>query len=149
MANEKYIELQRALGAAELDLDLPADIRVVLVMSDTTFNSDFTIVTMGAVATPDYYDGVNHDSVNGHALTNLVWTVDPVNRLVKFSADPLTIVSMGVGTRQAVALIMFKWVTNISSSVPLLWIDTGGYPFDGDGGNALFTWNVKGIFDLR
>lgn len=145
MANFVYNEPKRALLEAELDFNATDDIRTILVMTNTTTDTEIDVNTFTSFTTPDYYDGANHDSTNGHALIGEVVNEDAGNSRAEFDADDLTISALGVGTRQAQAVIVFKWITALTSSMPLVFIDTGGFPFDGNGGDVTFQWNVEGI----
>lgn len=149
MASFVFNEFKRAVAEGEIDLGLPDDIRAVLVMSNTTRDTDYDINTMGAAGTPDYCDGANHDSTNGHALAaEVVTEVTGASGYAKFDASNLTFSALGVGTRQNVGLILFKWITNIGASMPIAFIDSGGFPFDGNGGDVTIQWNAGGIIQF-
>jgi hypothetical protein len=150
MASFVFNEFKRAVAEGEVDLGLPDDIRAVLVMTTTTFGTDYDINTMGATATPDYCDGANHDSTNGHTLTNeAVTEVTGATGYAKFDdTTDLTFTALGAGTSNNVALVLFKWQTNIGSSLPIAYIDTGGFPFNGNGGDVTIQWNANGILQF-
>ena len=141
-----FNEFKRAIAEGEVDLNASDDIRAVLVMSNTTFTTDYDINTLGDTATPDYCDGVNHDSTNGHSLAGeSISEVAGISGYAKFDANDLTFTNLGIGTRTNVALVLFKWITDISSSLPMAYIDTGGFPFNGNGGDVTISWNIDGI----
>ena len=142
-----FNEAKRALAEGEIDFALD-DIRVILVMTNTTFDIDVDIDTLADVTTADYYDGANHDSTNGQALDNHAVNEDAPNNRAEFDADDEVFTALGVGTRQAQGIVVFKWVTNLGLSVPIAFIDTGGFPFDGNGGDVTFQWNVEGILQV-
>lgn len=148
MANFGYTDFKRGLMEAEFDLNATDDIRYIYAMSNTTFDTEEDITTMAGATTEDYCDGANHDSTNGHALENEVVTADNTNDRGEFDADDDTITALGVGTRQNVLSVMFKWDTTIGASHPMVQIDTGGFPFDGNGGDVTFTWNAEGIIQV-
>ena len=143
-ASFAYTDYARGALAADANLGT-ADIRLVLVMTNTTFDTDRDITTLGATATPDYYDGANHDSTNGHAFTSEAVAADNANDRGEFTAAAITFTALGAGTRQAQGAVMFRWVTNIGSSKPIAFIDSGGFPFAGNGGNVTFTPNAEGL----
>lgn len=145
MANFGYTDFKRGLMVAEFNLNATDDIRYVYAMSNTTFDTEEDITTLGGATTPDYYDGTNHDSTNGQALAGEVVAADNVNDRGEFDATDNTITALGAGTRQAVLALVFKWVTNIGLSRPMAQIDTGGFPFDGNGGDVTIQWNAEGI----
>ncbi len=142
-----FNEAKRAFAEGEIDLGAD-DIRCVLVMSNTTFDTEVDIDTMADATTEDYYDGANHDSTNGHALANEVVNEDAGNSRAEFDADDLVFSALGVGARQAQGIVVFKWITNIGLSLPIAFIDTGGFPFDGNGGDVTFQWNAEGILQV-
>lgn len=149
MANFIYNEFKRAIAEGEIDLNATDDIRCVLVMTNTTFDTDYDINTMSGAGTPDYCDGANHDSTNGHALSSeAVSEVTGVSGYAKFTASNLTFTALGAGTRQNQGLVIFKWITNIGASMPIAWIDTGGFPFDGNGGDVTISWHANGIIQF-
>ncbi len=144
-----FTNFKRALAEGEIDL-VNDDIRAVLVMTDTTFDGagDEDNDRMDDTTTEDYCDGANHDSTLGHALaTQAVNQDDPSNR-AEFDAIDLVFTALGVGTRQNQALVIFKWVTVIADSIPIAYIDSGGFNFDGNGGNVTFQWNAQGILQV-
>ena len=142
-----YNEFKRMLADREVDWSND-DVRFVLVMSNTTFDTEDDIDTMGGATTPDYCDGVNHDATNGHALANEVVTEDAANSRVELSGDDHTIGSLGVGTRQVVGIIVLHWDTDMATSVPIAYIDTGGFPFDGDGTDLVININAEGLLQI-
>lgn len=149
MASFVFNEFKRAVAEGEIDLNAADDIRCVLVMSNTTFGTDYDINTMSGTTTEDYCDGANHDDVNGHALAaEAVTEVTGASGYAKFDATNLTFTALGAGTRQNVAVIVFKWITNIGASMPIAYIDTGGFPFDGNGGDVVMQWNANGILQF-
>lgn len=146
MATFIYNEFKRAVLAGEIDLDAPNDIRVLLLMSNTTFGSQDDINTLGDVTTADYYDGTGHDSVNGHPLSGETIVEDVPNNWAEFDASDLTITALGAGTRQCVAILLFKWITTRDSSLPIAHIDNAPQlPFTGNGSDVTMAWNVEGI----
>lgn len=145
MANFAYTNFKRGLLEAEFDLNATDDVRVLLVMTNTTADTEEDVATIGDITTLDHYDGASYDSTNGHALDSESVAADDTNDRGEFDATNEVLSSIGVGTRQAQAAVIIKWVTNLSSSIPLVYIDTGGFPFDGNGGDITFQWNAEGI----
>lgn len=142
-----YNEAKRAFAEGEIDLGAD-DIRCILVMSDTTFDTEDDIDTLAGASTPDYYDGANHDSTNAHALAGEVVNEDAPNNRAEFDATDLVFSALGVGTRQAIGMVVLKWITNLGLSLPIAYINTGGFPFDGNGGDVTFQWNAEGILQV-
>ncbi len=122
-----------------------SDIRVLLVMANTTADTDQDAATISAFGTLDEYDGASYvrKAVTGEATNE----DDPNNR-AEMDADDITWSTLGVGTRQAVGMVVYKFVTNDADSIPILFIDSGGFPFDGNGSNVAVAWNGEGIAQL-
>jgi len=144
MANFVFTEFKRAVSEGEIDLNATDDIRVLLVMSNTTADTEEDADTIGGITTLDEYDGASYSS-GGEALTGEVVNEDNANDRAEFDATDATFSTLGVGTRQAQAAIVYKWITSVSLSMPIAYIDTGGFPFDGNGGNVTIQWNTEGI----
>lgn len=144
MASFAFTDFKRGLLAGDANL-ASADIRFVLVMTNTTFDTEEDITTMGGVSTADYCDGANHDSTNGHAFSSEAVAADNTNNRGEFDVADPTITALGAGTRNNQAMVVFRWVTNIGSSKPMVFIDSGGFPFNGNGGNVTVQINAEGL----
>ena len=141
-----YTNALRAFGSAEIDLDTGGDdIRVLTVMSNTTADTEEDVTTVDGFSTLDEYDGANYVR---KALANEAMTADNTNDRGEFDADDITHTSLGVGSRQAVGHLLIKHVTDDTDSIPLAYIDDGGFPFDGNGGDVATAWNVEGILQF-
>ena len=119
-----------------------SDIRVLLVMSNTTADTEQDAATISAFTTLDEYDGAN---IVRKALAGEVVNEDDPNNRAELTADAVTWTALGAGTRQGVGMVVYKFGTDDTDSVPILYIDTGGFPFTGNGGNVVFTPNAEGI----
>jgi hypothetical protein len=144
MANFWYNEAKRALAAGELDLDTD-DLRVILVMTFTTADTEDDVNTISGFTTLDEYDHVGYARV---AIANLQINEDAANDRAEVDGDNTVFASLGVGTRQCQAAIVYKHVTNDADSVPIAFYDTGGFPFDGTGSNVTIQWNTQGILQI-
>lgn len=118
------------------------DIRVALVMSNTTADTEDDKTLMNAFTTLDEMDGAGY--ARG-ALANEAWAKDVANNRSEFDADDLVFTSVSAGTRQVVGALLYKHVTNDTDSIPLAYINGTGFPFDPGGGNITFQWNAEGI----
>jgi len=148
MASFVYNEFKRALAEGEIDLNATDDIRIILVNSNTTFDTEYDLNTMGAVATAGYFDGANHDTTNGHALSGeAVTEVTGSTGYAKFDATDYTFSSLGLGAGgNAIAIVLFKWISNLSSSMPIAYIDCAD--FNGSGGDVVVEWHTDGILKI-
>ena len=136
----------RAFAEGEIDL-ANDDIRASLLMTNTTFDVDEDITQNDATTTEDYYDHGSHPAAGATLLSEAV-NVDNALDRAEFDAADLVFAGLGVGSRQAQALLIFKFITDIGSSLPIAYIDTGGFPFDGNGGDVTFQWNAEGIIQF-
>lgn len=146
MASFVYTHAKALLLEGALDFDTAGDdIRVMLVMTNTTTDTEEDVTTISGFTTLDEYDGANYAR---QALANEVVNEDAANNRGEFDADDDEFSGgsgLGVGTRQAQAMVVYKHVTNDTDSIPIAFIDTGGFPFDGNGGQVTVTWNAEGI----
>jgi len=141
MASFAYTYAKAKLLSGDIDLDAD-DIRVLMVMSNTTCDTEEDKVFIDDFTTLDECDGANYarKTLAGEAVA-----ADEANDRGEFDADDFTWTALGVGTRQNVGIVVFKFVTNDTDSIPIVYIDSGGFPFDGNGGNVTMQWNVEGI----
>jgi hypothetical protein len=142
-----YNEFKRMLAEGEIDWSNDST-RFVLVMTDTTCDTEIDANTMGGFTAIDYCDGTNHNKTAGQIIANPTVTEDATNNRVELDGDNYTISSLGAGTRSNKALVLFHWDTNIGSSIPIAYIDQGGFPFNGDGTDLVVTWSDDGIIGI-
>ena len=62
-----------------------------------------------------------------------------------FSASNVTFTALGTTALQVAAIVLFKFVTSFSASLPVAYIDTGGFPITTNGGDIAIQWNAAGI----
>lgn len=141
MASLAYTYAKAKLLSADIDLNAD-DIRVLMVMSNTTCDTEEDKQFIDTFTTLDECDGANYAR---KTLANEAVAADEANDRGEFDADDFTWTALGVGTRQNVGAVVYKFVTDDSDSIPIAYIDTGGFPFDGNGGNVTIQWNAEGI----
>ncbi len=140
-----FTNFKRGLMEAEFDLaEATDDIRVLLVMSNTDSDVTEDALTFGGITTLDEFDGSGYSSP-GLALNNQAVANDDANDRGEFDADNTTFSALSAGTRVIQACIVYKFVTNLGLSVPLAYIDTGGFPITANGGDIVIAWNAEGI----
>lgn len=115
---------------------LTGDVRAALVMSNTTADTEVDAEFMNSFTTLDEYDGAAYARV---ALVSEAFAADLANDRFEFTAAAFTFAGIGVGTRQAVGLLIYLHVTNDTDSKPLMYINGTGFPFDGNGSDVVFT----------
>jgi hypothetical protein len=143
VANFWFTEAARALFEAELDL-ASIDARMALVMSNTTADTEEDVLTIGDFTTLDEYDGSGY-STGGQALDGESVAADNANNRAEFDATDEVFVNLGPGTRQCVGVVIYQFIGSFSASRPLFFVDTGGFPFDGNGNDITFQWNAEGV----
>lgn len=126
----------------EIDLDAPNDIRALLVMTNTTADTEQDDHFIGDIGTLDEMDGANYVR---KALTGETVNQDDANNRAEFDAADVTWTALGAGARSIAGVVIFKFVTNDADSVLLAYIDTGGFPIAANGGDITITWNAEGI----
>lgn len=149
MANFAYIEAAQMGFTGLLDLlESGLDVRVLTVMSNSTAGTQRDATTISGFTTLDEYDGTNYPPARLQCANQVV-NKDVPNQRSEFSHDVLTYANLGAGSRQAIAHIYFQQITDDTDSKPLFHVDTGGYPYDGNGGNVTITPNAQGAAQLQ
>lgn len=136
-----YTPAKKFLLNGGLDLD-SQDMRVLLVMTNTTADTDQDAGTISAFGTLDEMDGANYVR---KALANEAVNEDDPNNRAEFDADDVVWTSLGAGTRSMQGLVVFRFVTNDADSIPIAFIDSGGFPVAANGLNFSVSWNAEGI----
>lgn len=143
MANFAYTRGLRdmMLGDVHFDTD---DIRGILVMTNTTADTEEDAATIDGFTTLDEHDGANYARP---VLDSEAVNEDTANDRAEFDATDETIANLGAGTRAIQALVIYKHVSDDTDSIPLFYIDTPAFP-NSNGGNYTFQWNAEGIAQL-
>lgn len=146
MATFAYTRAKQLGFTGALDLrEAGLDVRTIFVMSNSTAGTQRDATTIAGITTLDEYDGANYAR---QLCANQVVTEDVANERSEFSHDVITWANLGAGVRQCIGVIYYSHVTNDADSVPLFFVDTGGFPFDGNGGNVTLTPNAQGAAQL-
>lgn len=141
MASFIYDNAKKLLMNGGLDLDTH-DIRILLVMSNTTCDTEDTKLTISGFTTLDEMDGAGYARV---ALTNEA--VTDSGTYGKFDADDVTFTAVSAGTRSITGAVIYRFITNDTDNVPIAYIDFGG-DFAANGSNIVITWSATGIINL-
>jgi hypothetical protein len=144
MASFVYTPRKTDLLNGNLDL-AAADVRVALVMSNTTADTAQDANDLADI-TLDEYDGANYAR---QAIGTEAVNEDAANNRAEFDGDNIQFANLGAGTRQAVGMLVYIHVDGTAANdLALAYIDSGGFPFDGNGGNVDVAWNAEGILQL-
>lgn len=141
MADFWYDEAKRAIAAGEIDLDAN-DLRVALLMTNTTANTEKNKTNLGAFTTLDECDGVAYAR---QALASKTVTVDNGNNRADIDAADVTFPTVSASTRAVKAVLVYKHVGADAVNVPLLYMDSlTGLPFTPNGANVSLIWAAAG-----
>ena len=138
-----YTPFKAALLRGEIDLHTTgADLRVLIVMTNTTADTDQDVENIGDFGTLDEYDGANYvrKTLTGESVAQ-----DDANNRGEADHDDVTWTALGAGTRSAAGLVYYKHVTNDADAVLIAYVDTGGFPFAGNGGDVVLQVNAEGF----
>lgn len=125
---------------------LTGDVRALLVMSNTTADTEEDTEFIAGFTTLDEYDGASYAR---QALTTETFAAVTASDRFKHSADAIVFATLGVGTRQCVALVELLHNTNDAASKPLFYFNGTGFPFDGNGSNVTFTPHADGLMYVQ
>jgi hypothetical protein len=144
MANFVYTKAKQRLLAGDVDLDEAGhDMRVLLVMTSTTADTDQDADTLSGITTLDEYDGSGYAR---QAIASQTTVEDETNNRGEFDGADVTFATLGAGTRQCQAAVIYRHVDGTAANdQPVIYIDTGGFPFSGNGGDVTISWNAEGI----
>ncbi len=138
-----YTRASQDIGRGLIDFrEAGADIRAIIVMTNTTADTERDVATISAFTTLDEMDGAAYVR---KALANQVWNEDQPNDRSEFDADDVTWTALGAGTRSMAGIIIYRHVTDDTDSVPICYIDTGGFPLAATGTDFIAQWNAEGI----
>jgi hypothetical protein len=73
---------------------------------------------------------------------------DLTNDRAEFDAADLTWTAIGAGTRAIQGAVVYQFITNDAASIPLIYIDSGGFPKTATGGDIQLQWNTEGILQF-
>lgn len=149
MTDFVYTPAKRDLLKGDLDLDAAGDkVWAMLVMTNTTADTEKDTALVGDITTLDEYDGTGY--VRKACANQTVTEVD-ASDLAKWAFDAITWTSLGAGTRQAAAVVLYVDADNDGDPADdaanrlLAYIDSNGLPFTGDGTNVVYTPHANGV----
>lgn len=146
MANFVYDHARYLLATGALNL-ATADMRILLVMTNSTADTEKEKATIGAFTALDEYDGSGYSS-GGVALASEAVSEDNTNHRAEFTSAAAAFGALAVATRQGLGAVLYAFVSSLSASIPVAWIDTvtgsPTFPFTGNGSNVTLTPNAEG-----
>lgn|SRR5512135_1056605 len=146
MASFWYTNAKYLMAKGDLDFDT-ADLRALLAMTNTTADTEKDKLTCAGFTTLDEYDGSGYSRYN--LATETVNKDDANFRAEIDCADAAPMyAALGAGTRQAQGMVVVKYVDGAGGDIPIAWIDSGGFPFSGNGGVVNLTINAEGLLQV-
>jgi hypothetical protein len=140
-----YTPAKEGLAKGDIDFDEAGnDIRALLVMSNSTADTDQDAGTISAFGTLDEYDGAGY--TRQALAAQSVVRDDANNRAELMATSPIEFgATVAAGTRQAIGCVIYKHVGADSANIPLIYIDSGGFPIAGGGGPFRVAINAEGF----
>lgn len=142
MASFVYTPSLSRMGRGTFDW-VGQDIRVLLVMSNTTADTDQDLENIADIGTLDEMDGTNY--VRKAAANEADAQDDPNNRL-ELSFDPITWTALGNGTRPVVGMVVHQFVTNDTDALLIAYVDLGS--INPGGADFTVTCNAQGLIQI-
>ena len=142
-----YDNAKLLFGQADLDLPTTHDFRMLMVMSNSTADTELdklVLITGGtAFTTLDEMDGTNYARLT---LTSETFVI--AANQADYDAADWSITALGAGTRDVIGIVMFRFVTADTDHIPVLYINTGGFPFTATGADVPIAWSATGILNF-
>ena len=144
MADFVYNIAKFQLLNADIDFNAPDDIRVLLLEAATDENPDdvdvqAVLARAGTTELATYTRG---------ALASEATSQDDANDRAEFDAADI-VFSAVVAQNAIVADLVFKFITDDASSIPIMFVDSAtGLPLTPNGSDITITWNAEGVLQL-
>lgn len=120
------------------------DIRVALLMENTTADTEEETALMNAFTTLDEMDD---GSYGRKTLASQSVAIDTVNNRVEFDCEDLTWTALGNGTRNVQGMLFFKFVTADADSIPLFFLEFASSQSPG-GSDFVVTIDAEGALQI-
>lgn len=142
MASFVYTPSLSRMGRGSFDW-VGQDIRCLLVMSNTTADTDQDLENIGDIGTLDEMDGSGYVR---KAAANEADSQDDANNRLELSFDPITWSALGNGTRAVVGMVIYQHVTNDADALLIAYVDLG--TINPGGADLTITNNAQGIIQI-
>ena len=147
MSSFMYINAKQTQwnGTTYLDeTQYAGDIKALLVMSNTTADTDTTAATISGFGTLDEFDGAGYARL---LLTTRLVSLDSLNARAEFHAADLNFGARANGTRQIVGIVLFFDLGADANNIPLFYFDIGSSINPG-GLTLIFPVDAEGLAQL-
>ncbi len=125
-----------------------ADLRMVLVMSNTTADTEEDAETIGDLTTLDEYDGANYTQGVGTAVASETYNEDDANDRGFLDFADVAFVNLGAGTRSCVGYLLIDKNATFALSPLVMFQDQGGFPFNANGSTVTVQISPTGAIGL-
>lgn len=146
MASFAYIPAKKGLWDGSIDLDTH-DIRGLLVMTNTTSDTETNTTFISGFSVLDEEDGANYSR---QAFVGEAVNADVANNRAEFDANDVAFGTagspLGIGTRSIQGMVIFRFVTNDADSRVIFYIDLT--PSFNPRGVVTIAWDAEGIAQL-
>lgn len=152
MASFIYNKTKTDIAEGGVDFrEAGADLRVILVMTDTTADTEDDTATMTNFSTLDEFDGSGYTQQAANAsakIDNQIAEEDLANNRNEFNGDDIAFGALGAsGTgRSITGAVILRWVTNFGASIPVAFIDFTDFPANGS--TVTIVWDPQGIIQI-
>lgn len=145
MASAKFNIAKSRLMSALLDLDEAGDdMRAILVMTNTTADTEIDVDNTGSLTTLDEFDG---SGTARKTLDNQAVATDDANDRAEFTSDALVWTTIGNGTRAIQGILVHEFITNDAGSFPFFFSEFSGTITPG-GSTLTVTPNAEGWYQI-
>jgi hypothetical protein len=143
-------------GADEIaNNGVPADIRVALLMTNTTAGDvgshDYNTQGAWSAGDLDEFDGSGYvgvfDGNSPKELAGETITRDDANDHIEIDGTDTVFATLGAGTRSIAGALILKYNATRANSIPLCWCELAS-PIAANGGNITLQWNADGLFKI-
>lgn len=138
-----YNEAKKLIGSGDIDLTAD-DLRILLVMTNTTADTEKNADVIDDFTTLDEMNGANYVR---KALASEATSEDATNNRFEFDAADVAFTSLGAGTRSVAGVLLYKHVTNDTDSIPIAYWPEG-FPYAASGNTLNINFNAQGILQL-
>lgn len=148
MGDVIYQGLQKAL--VDGDLAGSPDVRLMLVMSNFSGETEEDSINIADITTLDEYDGAGYQEID---CASAAFAYDATDDEYQFTCDADEFNAGGgtvaAGSRQATGIVGKLHVDGTDANdIILFFTDSGGFPFDGVGTAVSYTPHTDGVFYL-
>ena len=144
MANFAYTNAKLKVAKGDLDFDI-ADIRIKIVMSNSTCATQEDVTNLAGFTTIDEYNGSGYTEAD---LVLVSVAADNANNRAEVDYNDISFgAAVGAGSRNWIGLLGYNRVDGTTANdYPVAWIDLTAA--NGNGGAVSLTINAEGLLQI-